>query len=105
MMMALRFQARYGADLSFKTSLSGKTCQQIEHHLRCAGLPVCVQNLDHIFSPERLLERMRHDKKTRQGQIRLVLLKKLGEAVLEEDVYPRLLSDFLTMEVCGHKTT
>lgn len=45
-----------------------------------AGLPVCGPRL----GAERYLELMRHDKKVQDGRLRLVLLQKLGQAVLSD---------------------
>ena len=45
-----------------------------------AGLPVCGPRL----GAECYLELMRHDKKVQDGRLRLVLLQKLGQAVLSD---------------------
>ncbi|MEM9529574.1 MAG: 3-dehydroquinate synthase [Pseudomonadota bacterium] len=51
--------------------------------LTAAGLPVSLpQDLD----PETLLAAMRLDKKNRAGRLRLILLEKLGRAVIRDDV-------------------
>ncbi|QNH06194.1 3-dehydroquinate synthase [Pseudomonas sp. B11D7D] len=57
--------------------------------LQAAGLPV-VPPLD--MTPEQFLEHMAVDKKVLDGQLRLVLLKRLGEAVVTSD-YPREILD------------
>ncbi|MGE8449806.1 MAG: 3-dehydroquinate synthase [Pseudomonadales bacterium] len=57
--------------------------------LQAAGLPV-VPPQD--MTPERFLEHMAVDKKVLDGQLRLVLLKRLGEAVVTAD-YPREILD------------
>ncbi len=45
-----------------------------------AGLPVSAPNL----GAERYLELMRHDKKVQDGKLRLVLLEKIGKAVISD---------------------
>ncbi|WP_212629125.1 3-dehydroquinate synthase [Pseudomonas sp. KB-10] len=57
--------------------------------LQAAGLPV-VPPRD--MTPEQFLEHMAVDKKVLDGQLRLVLLKRLGEAVVTAD-YPREILD------------
>jgi 3-dehydroquinate synthase len=53
--------------------------------LRSAGLPV-VPPAD--MTPEHFLQHMAVDKKVLDGQLRLVLLRRIGEAVVTAD-YPR----------------
>ena len=57
--------------------------------LQAAGLPV-VPPRD--MTPAQFLEHMAVDKKVLDGQLRLVLLKRLGEAVVTAD-YPREILD------------
>lgn len=57
--------------------------------LQAAGLPV-VPPQD--MTPAQFLEHMAVDKKVLDGQLRLVLLKRLGEAVVTAD-YPREILD------------
>lgn len=64
--------------------LSEKDVERIERLFRRAGLPVCGPALD----ADRYLELMQNDKKVRDGKLRLVLLKQLGEAVLCDEVGP-----------------
>ncbi|KFB67117.1 3-dehydroquinate synthase [Candidatus Accumulibacter vicinus] len=53
---------------------------RVERLFQRAGLPVCGPALN----VERYLELMQHDKKVQDGKLRLVLLKKLGQAVLSD---------------------
>ncbi|MFH1590932.1 MAG: 3-dehydroquinate synthase [archaeon] len=39
-----------------------------------------------LFKPEEILAKMQHDKKTRNGKNRLVLIRRIGESFIEEDV-------------------
>ncbi|MFZ6046062.1 3-dehydroquinate synthase [Pseudomonas sp. CR3202] len=69
------------------------------HLLRSAGLPV-VPPAD--MTPEHFLQHMAVDKKVLDGQLRLVLLRRIGEAVVTAD-YPRdvleatLAADYRTL--------
>ena len=60
--------------------------------LRAAGLPDAAPDL----GVDRYLEYMGHDKKVEGGQIRFVLLKKIGEAVITADLAPADLNATLT---------
>ncbi len=67
------------ADLSQRLGwISGDDAQRIVRLLRRAGLPVAGPRL----GAARYLELMRHDKKVADGQVRLVLLKGIGRAVV-----------------------
>lgn len=66
--------------------------------LRRAGLPVVPPR---EMTPEHFLEHMAVDKKVLDGQLRLVLLSRLGEAVITAD-YPReVLQATLTTDYAG----
>ncbi|MCE1193362.1 MULTISPECIES: 3-dehydroquinate synthase [Betaproteobacteria] len=69
------------AELSRRLGWLGESdVQRIEALFRAAGLPVCGPNL----GAERYLELMSHDKKVQDGRLRLVLLERLGRAVLSD---------------------
>ena len=71
------------ADLSHRLGwLSPKDVQRVERLLARARLPVRGAHLD----VERYLELMAVDKKVEGGQLRLVLLKAIGEAVITAEV-------------------
>ena len=53
------------------------------------NLPITFDGL----SPEDILEAMKHDKKMEAGQIRFILLKKIGKAVIVSDVTENELRD------------
>ncbi len=59
--------------------------------LASAGLPVLAPE----FGLERYLELMGHDKKVRDGQNRFVLLRRIGEAFVSDDVDTSALADVL----------
>ncbi len=74
------------ADLSRRLQwLSADDVARIEKLIRRARLPVWAPG---TLSPARFLELMAVDKKVLDGRLRLVLLKRLGEAVVTGD-YPR----------------
>jgi 3-dehydroquinate synthase len=74
------------ADLSQRLGwLDAATVARIEQLLMRARLPVRAPQ---AISPARFLELMSVDKKVLDGRMRLVLLKRLGEAVITDD-YPR----------------
>ncbi|MCP5268030.1 MAG: 3-dehydroquinate synthase [Zoogloeaceae bacterium] len=60
--------------------LSSEDVQRIAEIFNRAGLPV----IGAAMPPERYLELMRHDKKVDDGQLRLVLLKSIGKAVITD---------------------
>ncbi|WP_412481239.1 3-dehydroquinate synthase [Azonexus sp. IMCC34839] len=60
--------------------LSGDDIQRVEALFRRAGLPIHAPKM----GAARYLELMRHDKKVEGGKLRLVLLRKIGEAVLTD---------------------
>jgi 3-dehydroquinate synthase len=68
------------ADLSWRMGwLEQAEVKRIRRLLLDAGLPVVPPE---EISPDRFLELMAVDKKVQAGQLRLVLLKSLGEAVV-----------------------
>jgi 3-dehydroquinate synthase len=73
MLMAARLSVRLGW-------LPPADAERIERLLIAAALPVRAPDL----GVERYLELMRHDKKVRDGRLRLILLEALGKAVTSE---------------------
>jgi 3-dehydroquinate synthase len=73
-----------GAWLSVsRAGLSEKEAKRIVDLIGASGLPT---RLDPSFKGEQLLAAARLDKKTRNGKLRFVLLKRLGEAVVSDAV-------------------
>ena len=66
--------------------------QRIERLLLAAELPILPPSI----ALNTALELMSHDKKVKGGQIRLILLKSLGEALVTDDFSPQLLHSVLT---------
>lgn len=71
--------------------ISADDVHRIERLLLAAELPVTPPPID----PKTALELMSHDKKVKSGQIRLILLKSLGDAVVTGDFEPQLLQSVL----------
>ena len=82
------------ADLSFRLGyIKGEDVRRIQAILEGAGLP--------IYPPEAMtsaqfIEHMSVDKKVLDGQLRLVLLKEVGEAIVSSDFSPALLDETLS---------
>jgi 3-dehydroquinate synthase len=82
MVLAVELSARLG-------HLDAATVERVKQLLRAAGLPVARPP---ALGAAEMLELMSIDKKVRDGRIRLVLLARLGEAVVTAD-YPQALLD------------
>jgi shikimate kinase / 3-dehydroquinate synthase len=70
-------------------------------HLQSVGLPARIGDLGRGFSAERLMGRMRKDKKARDGAMRFVLLKGPGATFTAGDVPPEQVERLLRDEGCG----
>ena len=69
---------------------------RIAAHFRAVGLPGEADALPAIrWSPPALIERMRHDKKVRDGRMTFVLTRGIGRAFLSQDVPPEALGGIL----------
>jgi 3-dehydroquinate synthase len=84
MLMAARFSERRGW-------LDAAAVDGLAAWLEAQGLPLRPPRL----APETWLSHMARDKKVLDGQLRLVLLRAIGDAVVAADVPGRELSDFL----------
>jgi 3-dehydroquinate synthase len=77
------------ADMSQRCGwISKEEVQRLENLVRQAHLPVRAPQQ---LSAEKFLDIMAVDKKVKQGRINLVLLKKIGQAVVSADYDPALL--------------
>lgn len=65
---------------------------RIEKVIKSAGLPLQVPALD----KNKLMRAMQQDKKVRQGKVRFVLLKTIGEAFITDKVDPALVEEVLS---------
>ena len=80
------------AELSQKIGwLTSDDVARVKRILSLANLPITPPPIE----VQTALDLMGHDKKVKHGQIRLILLKSLGEAVLTNDFDPHLLTDVL----------
>ena len=73
--------------------LAGQDCERIERLLERVGLPTRAPA---TLSAQRMLELMSVDKKVRRGRLRLILLRRIGEAVMTGDFDPEAL--YATLE-------
>lgn len=81
------------AELSQKIGwLTSEDVARIKRILTVANLPITPPAID----VQTALDLMGHDKKVKHGQIRLILLKSLGDAVLTNDFDAELLTDVLS---------
>jgi shikimate kinase/3-dehydroquinate synthase len=94
--------------LGLATALSARLglCAQelpgrVISHLQAVGLPARIGDLPRGFSAEALLQRMRKDKKAREGAMRFVLLRAPGECFTAGDVPPERVRALLLDEGCG----
>lgn len=84
MVLAVRLSQRLGL-------ISAQDVARMNTLLTSAGLPVAAPD----FGLERYLELMGHDKKVEGGRIRFVLLKRIGEAFVSDQVTGEALADVL----------
>ena len=80
-----------GLGLAFRLSAALGHCDpalapRIEAHLSGLGLPSELGMLNRRFSVARLMDRMRRDKKMRDGTLHFVLARDIGEAFTADDV-------------------
>jgi len=70
---------------------------RLRAHLKSAGLPATLKDIDGIVpSAAELLDHMRQDKKVAQGQLTLILARRIGEAFIEKDVSADVILELLT---------
>ena len=70
-------------------------------HLTACGLPARIADLPRSFSAAALMERMRRDKKVRDGRLRFVLLREPGDVFTAPDVPAEAVEALLRGEGCG----
>lgn len=87
------------ADLSMRLGwLEPADLARVETLLRRANLPIAPPS---DMTPDRFIELMSVDKKVLDGQIRLVLLQGLGQAVVTSEVDPQALNSTLKHHYSG----
>lgn len=81
----------FAGELSFRLGfLSSEELGELKDLLSLYSLPIA---LTFPISAERIMEGLHWDKKVKEGRIRFVLLRKLGEAFLFEEVPPELIKE------------
>ena len=71
---------------------------RVMSHLAACGLPARIGDLPRSFSAAALTERMRRDKKVRDGQLRFVLLRAPGDVFTASDVPAEAVEALLRSE-------
>ena len=90
------------AELSARLGLCSQELPgRVREHLREVGLPARIAALPRAFSAQRLIERMRADKKARDGAMRFVLLRGAGGAFTESGVDEARVRALLMDEGCS----
>jgi 3-dehydroquinate synthase len=84
-------------EFSEKLGLIGQdTVERVHKHLSDVGLPVHVQDIPGQLPPaQTFMDIIAQDKKVSRGALTFILTRGIGEAFVEKDVDPALVSDFL----------
>lgn len=89
--LAFRFSARLGL-------CEEKDALRVASHFAAVGLPVRLSDTERGWDLDRLVGRMRRDKKAACGTLTFVLARGVGQAFLARDVAEEDLRDFLREE-------
>jgi shikimate kinase/3-dehydroquinate synthase len=95
-----------GVGLAFRLSARLGYCaesdaERVIAHLASVGLPAGLRDLGTRLSAARLVELMRRDKKTRDGQLTFVLARGIGEAFTSAEVPGEAVLGLLRDEGCA----
>jgi 3-dehydroquinate synthase len=93
-----------GMALAFRFSAIRGLCpaeeaERVTAHLRSVGLPTMLRETEIAASGAQLAERMRHDKKSSGGRLRLILVRGIGEAFVDSSVEVAEVEAFLDREL------
>lgn len=89
MMLAHEFSERLGL-------IDPKTVERVRQHLSEVGLPINVQSIPgQLPGVDYFMELIAQDKKVSRGALTFILTKGIGEAFVEKNVEPAIVSDFL----------
>jgi shikimate kinase/3-dehydroquinate synthase len=91
--LAFRLSARLG-------HCSTDDAERVVLHLASVGLPAELHRLNRRFSADALIERMRRDKKVRDGVLTFVLARGIGQAFTARDVPADAVTELLRDEGC-----
>lgn len=94
-----------GIGLAFRLSARLGLCPAVDAervlaHLAAVGLSAELRTLDRRLSAARLVQHMRRDKKTRDGQLTFVLVRGIGHAFTLGDASAEAVTDLLVSEGC-----
>jgi 3-dehydroquinate synthase len=95
-----------GIGLAFRLSANLGYCargdaDRVVSHIAAMGLAPDLRSLNRRFSAASLLGHMRRDKKVRDGALRFVLVRGIGEAFTAGDVTAEAVEALLREEGCG----
>ena len=95
-----------GMALAFRLSARLGLCDpalapRIERHLAEVGLPARLDEVDGAgaFTPSRLLEHMKQDKKVRSGRLVFILAEAIGRAIQRDDIAPEAVEALLSEQL------
>ena len=99
MVLAAEFSAQLGM-------ISAADAARVERHLATVGLPTRLQDIagfaqEGLADADALMALMAQDKKVKRGKLTFILLQAVGRAVVENDVEPARVRDFLQQKLSG----
>jgi shikimate kinase/3-dehydroquinate synthase len=92
--LAFRLSARLG-------HCAAEDADRIVSHVAAMGMPAELRMLNRRFSAETLIGHMRRDKKMRDGALKFVLVRGIGQAFTTGDVPMEAVTELLRDEGCG----
>jgi 3-dehydroquinate synthase len=98
---AVALGMRLAFDLSARLGLCPPAAAaRVRRHFTAVGLPVELGAIANArgFAADRLIAHMQRDKKVRDGQITLILVRDIGQAFISRDVPAGVLREFLAAE-------
>jgi 3-dehydroquinate synthase len=95
--LGMALAAEFSAELGL---LPREQCARIIGHLAEAGLPTHVQSIpgfaqEGLVDADGLMQLMAQDKKVKRGRLTFILLRRIGEAFIANDVEAGAVRDFL----------
>ena len=91
--LAFRLSARLGL-------CTDEEAERVVRHIAETGLPAELRVLNRRFSAAALIGHMRRDKKVRDGALRFVLVRGIGQAFTSDDVPVQTVTELLRDEGC-----
>lgn len=92
--LAFRLSARLG-------HCAAADAERVVSHVAALGMPAELRLLNRQFSAETLVGHMRRDKKVRDGALKFVLVRGIGQAFTATDVPMEAVTELLRDEGCG----